>query len=273
MNVYISVDMEGISGVVFPGQCESGKQDYGRFRKLMTAEVNAAVEGALAGGAERIIVNDAHGRQNNILIEELHPAAELISGVPKPHGMMQGIGPEIDAAFFIGYHAMAGTGNGILAHSMTGQVAELSLNGLLVGETGLNAALAGAFDVPVVLVTGDQVTTEEARSQLGDIETVAVKEGVSQTAARCLHPEVAAEKIKAAAERALNLKVKPFKVTFPLRTRITFKIPFSADMAELVPGIHRVDGNTVEWTSEDINSFYSTFQAVVFLPMLERLVP
>jgi D-amino peptidase len=187
--------------------------------------------------------------------------------------MMQGIGPEIDAAFFVGYHAMAGTADGILAHTMTDQVAELSLNGLVVGETGLNAALAGVFDVPVVLVTGDQVTIEEARSQLGEIETAAVKEGVSQTAAHCLHPEVAAEKIKAAAERALKLKVKPFKVTFPLKAKVTFKLPFCADMAEHIPGIHRLDGNTVEWTSEDINGFYSTFQAVVFLPMLQALIP
>lgn len=273
MNVYISVDMEGISGVVFPSQCSNGKLDYERFRRLMTAELNAAVEGALAGGAERIIVNDAHGTQNNILIEELHPAAELISGVPKPHGMMQGIGPEIDAAFLIGYHAMAGSRNGIIAHTMTGQVAEVSINGLVVGETGLNAALAGAFDVPVVLVTGDQVTTEEACSQLGEIETVAVKEGVSQTAARSLHPEVAAEKIKAAAERALKLKVKPFKVAFPLKTKITFNLPACADMAEHVPGIHRIDGRTMEWTSEDVNSFSSTFQAVaVLLPMMVNLI-
>jgi D-amino peptidase len=273
MNIYISVDMEGISGVVFPGQCQSGKLDYERFRRLMTAEVNAAVEGALAGGAERIIVNDAHSLQNNIQIEELHPAAELISGVPKPHGMMQGIGPEIDAAFFIGYHAMAGTGTGILAHTLTDQVAEVSLNGLAVGETGLNAALAGAYDVPVVLVTGDQVTIEEARSQLGEIETVTVKRGISQTAARSLHPEVAAEKIKVAAERALKLKAKPFKVALPLRAKVVFKMPFCADMAEHVPGIHRLDGNTVEWTSEDMKSFYSTFQAVVFLPMLQGLIP
>lgn len=270
MNVYISVDMEGISGVVFPGHCSL---ENGRFRKLMTAEVNAAVKGALAGGAERIIVNDAHGRQSNILIEELHPAAELITGVPKPHGMMQGIGSEIDAVFLIGYHAMAGTEGGIIAHTMTDHVAELSLNGLVVGETGLNAALAGAYDVPVVFVTGDQTTIEEARSQLGEIETVAVKEGVSQTAALCLHPEVAAEKIKAAAERALKLKAKPFKVAFPLKAKITFNLPDCADMAEHVPGIHRLDGRTVEWASEDINSFYSTFQAVVFLPMLLSILP
>lgn len=273
MNIYISADLEGISGVIFPGQCEGGKLDYERFRRLMTAEVNAAVEGALAGGAKHILVNDAHGVQNNILLEELHHAAVLISGVPKPLGMMQGISHEIDAAFFVGYHAMAGTKAGILAHTITGMVAEVSLNGLVVGETGINAALAGAFDVPVVLVTGDQATTEEARSQLGNIETVAVKKGITQTAAHCLHPQAAGEKIKEAAERALKLKVEPFKVIFPLKARVTFKMPFCADMAEHIPGINRLDGNTVEWSSEDAGNFRSTLQAVVFLPMLERLLP
>jgi D-amino peptidase len=273
MNVYISVDMEGISGVVFPGHCVGGKLDNGRFRKLMTVEVNAAIEGALVGGAKRIIVNDCHRVGDNILIEELHPAAELISGVPKPLGMMEGISGEIDAAFFIGYHTMAGTPAGIISHSEAGQVAELSLNGLVVGETGLNASLAGAFDVPVVLVTGDQQTTEEARSVLGEIETVAVKDGISRTAAHCLHPQVAAEKIKAAAERALSLKTKPFKVASPVKVSLKFKSPLHADMAELVPGVHRVDGTTLEWTSEDMLSFYPAFMGQIYLAMLEQFVP
>lgn len=272
MNVLISVDMEGISGVVFPGQCSNGRPDYGRFRKLMTDETNAAVEGALAAGAKRIIVNDAHGMSNNLLLEALHPAAELISGVAKPLSMMQGIGPEIDAAFLVGYHAMAGTAAAILAHTMTDQVASVSLNGLTLGETGLNAALAGAFDVPVVLVTGDLAVTEEARSQLGEIETVAVKTGISQTAARNMHPTLAAEMIKAAAERALSLKVEPFKVELPVRARVTFKRPIHVDLAGLVPGVIRVDGCTLEFISEDVISFHKVFQTIFGLPMLEQLV-
>lgn len=272
MNVYISADMEGISGVVMPGHVVGGKRDYGRFRKLMTAEVNAAIEGALAGGAKRIIVNDAHRLNDNILIEELHPAAELISGVPKRLSMMQGINHEIDAVFMIGYHAMSGAGCGILCHSWTSQVAALELNGQVVGETGFNAALAGAFDVPVALVTGDRQTTEEARSVLGEIETVAVKEGYSQAAARCLHPQVAAEKIKAAAERALKLKVKPFQVTSPVKARATFTKPLYADLAELVPGSHRLDGTTIEWTGEDMITVYPALQAMMLLSMLDQLL-
>jgi D-amino peptidase len=152
-------------------------------------------------------------------------------------------------------------------------VAELSLNGRVVGETGLNAAIVGAFDVPVLLVTGDRQTTEEARSVLGDIETVAVKDGISQTAAHCLHPETATEKIKAAAERALKLRVKPFKVTLPVKVSLKFKSPLHADMAELIPETKRLDGTTLEWTNEDMVSFYSTFMGLIYLAMLEEFVP
>jgi D-amino peptidase len=272
MKVLISADMEGIAGVVVPPHTSSSNPEYGRFRKLMTAEVNAAIEGAVAGGADRIIVNDAHGMQTNILIEELNPAAELISGVPKPHGMMQGIAADIDAVFLIGYHASAGTGAAILAHSWTGQVAEIRLNDQVVGETGLNAALAGAYGAPVVLVTGDRAVTEEARSLLGEIETVAVKEGVSLTAAQCLPPQIVGEQIQAAAERALSLETKPYRVDAPITLTVSFKSPVHADVAGLVPGSRRADGCTVEWTGEEMSAVYRTFQAMALLSMLDRLL-
>jgi len=164
MNVLISVDMEGISGVVASDHTSSSHKEYERFRKLMTADTNAAIEGALSGGATQVVINDSHEGMANILIEELNPAASLISGSPKPFGMMQGMGPEIDVVFFVGYHAAAGTGAAVLEHSWTGIVVEVCLNGLVVGETGLNAALAGAYGRPIVLVTGDRAATEEARA-------------------------------------------------------------------------------------------------------------
>lgn len=272
MNVYISVDMEGISGVVMPGHTVGGKPDYGRFRKIMTAEVNAAIEGALAGGAKRIIVNDAHRLNDNILIEELHPAAKLISGVPKRLSMVEGINSEFDAVFMIGYHGMSGARASVLCHSWTSQVAELSVNGQVFGETGFNAALAGAFDVPVVLVTGDQVATNEARTHLGEVETVVVKESISQAAACSLHPQVAGKEIMAAAERALKLKGKPFRVASPVKARVTFVKPLYADLAELVPGSDRLDGRTIEWTGEDMKEVYPAIQAMMLLSMLEQLM-
>ena len=130
MKILISADMEGISGVVTSDHTSSSHKEYERFRKLMTAEANAAIEGALAGGADQIVVNDSHGKMANILIEELNPAAELISGSPKPFGMMQGMGPEVDAVFFVGYHAASGTGAAVLEHTWSGHVIELRLNSI-----------------------------------------------------------------------------------------------------------------------------------------------
>jgi D-amino peptidase len=262
MNVLISVDMEGISGVVMGDHTSSSHKEYERFRKLMTAEANAAIEGALAGGADQIVVNDSHGGMANMLIEELSPVAELISGSPKPFGMMQGIGPEVDAVFFVGYHAAAGTGAAVLEHTWSGHVVELRLNDRVVGEMGLNATLAGAYDAPVVLVTGDRAVTEEAHALLGEIETVAVKDGVTRSAARCLHPEVAHKLIPQAAERALRLAVSPFVVPPPITLQVVFQRAIHADMAELVPGSQRVDGRTVEWTGEDMPTVYKVFRAM-----------
>jgi len=265
MHVLISVDMEGIAGVVSGDHVTSTHKEYERFRKLMTAEANAAIAGALAGGAAPVVVNDSHGSMTNLLIEELNPAAELISGSPKPFSMMQGIGPGVDAVFFVGYHAASGTGAAVLEHTWSGRVAELRLNGRAVGETGLNAALAGAYGVPVVLVTGDRAVTEEARTLLGEIETVAVKDGVARTAAQCLHPQVAQKRIRQAAERALKLSIPPFVVPAPVTLRVAFQRAQHADLAELVPGSRRVDGRTVEWTGEDVPAVYKVFRAMTVL--------
>jgi D-amino peptidase len=251
--------------VVMENHTSSDHKEYERFRKLMTAEANAAIEGALTGGATGVVVNDSHGSMANILIEDLNPAAELISGSPKPFGMMQGIGPDVDAVFFVGYHARSGSGAAVLEHTWSGRVIELSLNGQVVGETGLNAALAGAYDAPVVLVTGDRAVTEEARALLGDIETVAVKEGVARTAARCLHPKVAQERIRQAAERAVRLSTMPFVVLPPITLRVVFHRATHVDMAELVLNSRRVDGRTVEWTGDDMPTVYKVFRAMATL--------
>ena len=266
MKILISVDMEGVSGVVTWDHVDSKHKEYERFRKLMTAEANAAIEGALAGGATQIVVNDSHGGMKNILIEELNPAAELISGSPKPFGMVQGIGPDVDAVFFVGYHAVAGRGAGILAHTWSSRIVqEVRLNGQVVGETGLNAATVGGYGVPVVLVTGDRAVTEEARALLGEIETVAVKDGVTRTAAQCLHPKVAHERIRQAAERALKLKVAPFVLPSPITVSVAFQNGLRADQAALLPGSRRVDGRTVEWTGDDMPTVYKAFRALAAL--------
>jgi len=265
MNVFISVDMEGISGVVATEHVSSEHKEYERFRKLMTEEANAAIEGALEGGATKVLVNDSHGKMINILIEELNPAAELISGSPKPLSMMEGIGPDLERVFFIGYHATSGTGAAVLEHTWSGRVVEVRLNDRVVGETGLNAALAGAFGAPVVLISGDRQVTEEASVLLEGVETVAVKDGLGRSAARCLHPQVARERIRQAAQRALELDVAPFVIPPPISLRVAFVRASQADMAALVPGSQRVDGRTVEWSGADMATVYRVWRAMTTL--------
>ncbi|MFQ5886494.1 MAG: M55 family metallopeptidase [Anaerolineae bacterium] len=263
MKVYISCDMEGISGVVSSEQTHSGDKEYERARKLMTEEANAAIEGALVGGASEIVVNDAHGEGRNILIEGLNPQAQLISGWPRPWGMMQGIDGTFDAAFFIGYHAQAGTKDGIIAHTISGRIYQVKLNEEPIGETGLNAALAGHFGVPVVLVTGDRLLAEEARAFLGaSLETVIVKEGYGTRAAKCLPPQRAQQLIREAAERALKEDGEPFRVSPPLTLTVDFARGVQSEMAELIPGVVRLEGRRVEYTHDDYLTVYKVFRAM-----------
>jgi len=265
VKVYISCDMEGISGVVAGKQTEMNGEEYKRAQKLMTGEVNAAIEGALAGGASEILVNDSHGSMRNILIEELNPKAQLISGSPKPLSMMQGIDESFDAAFFIGYHAQAGTAYSVLDHTYTGIVYQVSLNGRPVGETSLNAALAGYFGVPVVLVTGDQLLVEEAKASLGPVEGVAVKESCGRYAARCLIPEEAGKLIHQAAQRALSKGGKPFVVEPPITLAVDFTSSAHLDMAELIPGSCRSGGRHIEYTNDDFLTVYKVWRAMLTL--------
>lgn len=266
MKVYISCDMEGISGVVASNQTQMDGEEYKRAQKLMTGELNAAIEGALAGGATEILVNDSHGSMRNILIEELNPKAQLISGSPKPLSMMQGIDASFDAVFFIGYHAQAGTAYSVLDHTYTGTVYQVSLNGRPVGETGLNAALAGYFGVPVVLITGDKLLVEEARALLGTVEGVAVKESYGRSAAKCLVPEVAHQLIREAAQRALSSPgMKPFVVQPPITLAIDFTSSAHLDMAELIPGSRRIGGRHIEYTHDDLLTVYKVWRAMLTL--------
>lgn len=252
MKVLISVDMEGVAGVVARSHAAPDQRDYERFRKLMTEETNAAIEGAIAGGADKIVVDDSHWDRTNILIEDLNPAATLISGSPQPMGFVQGVDSGVDAIFFIGYHAASGVRAGVLAHTVIRSLFEVSINGMVLGEVGFGAALAGDFGVPIVLVTGDRAVTEEARDLLGDIETVAVKEGIGWAASESLTPAVACQRIKEAAKRAMGLKIPTFVIERPLTLRVVFPLSGQADLADLLPGSKRIDGCTVEWVLEDM---------------------
>ncbi len=257
MKVFISVDMEGISGVVNWDHTEYGKDGYERFRRLMTKEVNAAAVGAYDAGADEVIINDSHGRMRNVIIEDLDPRIKLITGSSKPLSMMEGIGPEFDAAFFVGYHSRASS-LGVLNHTYTGQVARYVVDGKVMGETGMNALVAGYYGVPVVFVSGDSEVTKEAVELLGKIETVAVKEPHSQFSALCLHPEKAQELIREKAAKALGglSQYKPLKPASPCTVELEFHTSGQADGASIMPGAVRVDPVTVQFTGKDYLEAY-----------------
>jgi D-amino peptidase len=225
----------------------------------MTAEANAAIEGAVAGGATEVVVNDSHGGMDNILIEDLDPVARLITGSPKPFGMMEGVSRGVDAVFLIGYHARSGTPAAVHEHTWSGAIADVRINNIAAGELGLNAALAGAFGVPVVLVTGDRAATDEAAALLGDVATVTTKWGITRTAAECLHPSVVQALIREAAERALAGDREPFLLDPPITLRVTFTRALHADGAAAVAGSRRIDGRTIEWTGGEMESVYTAF--------------
>jgi len=268
MRVFISSDMEGVAGIVHGEHTLREGREHDRARKLMTHEVNAAVEGALEAGATAVLVNDSHGTMRNIIPEELHEAAELITGTPKPLSMMQGIDYTFDAAFFLGYHARRGAYTGVLEHTYHGGViSDVLINGQPMGETGINAAVAGHFNVSVALVTGDRVVTDEAISLLGTVETVAVKEGVGRFAARCVSPVKARRLIKEGAIRALKRleEFKPLRIEPPIKIEVTFIHTGMTEMAELVPGAKRVDGRTVSFSSDDYLQAFKALRAMITL--------
>ena len=270
MRVYVSVDMEGIAGVVHESQTDpttpAFAAEYARFRRLMTAEANAAIEGALAAGATKVLVNDSHWFMRNLLAEELHPAADLASGDPKPHSMVQGIDGGFDAALFIGYHARAGTPNAILDHTYADRIHGVRLNGVAVGELGLNAALAGVHGVPVALVSGDSALAAEARDLLGNgVATVVVKRAVSRHAAQSVAPSVACRMIREEALRALQRKHAPYTIAAPVKLEVDFALTIHADMAELCPGATRTAGRTLAFTHRDYGEVFRAWRAMLNL--------
>lgn len=269
MRLYLSVDMEGVAGVVHEDQTNPVDPrcapEYARFRRLMTAEANAAIEGALAGGATQILVNDSHWNMRNLLAEELHPGAALISGGPKPWSMMEGIDLGWDVAACIGYHAKAGTAGAVLDHTYTSRILDVRLNGRSMGELGINAALAGAFGTPVVLVSGDQALAAEARDLLGEaVRTVVVKQSISRGAAQSLAPAVACDRIRAAmrevVESAAHRTPPLLQLDSPVRLEVDFQSTVHADHATMAPGIERSGPRSVAYQHRDYKEVFRAFR-------------
>jgi D-amino peptidase len=252
MNVYVSVDIEGITGVVHGDMMMPTQREYDRGRRLMTGDANAAIEGLAQAGADYILVCDGHGPMRNLLFEELHPAAHLLSGSgdAKEDCQLEAADSRpFDAAVFVGYHAMARTFNAIHPHTIAGAaVAELRVNGRPHGETGLNAAVLGSLGIPVVLVTGDTTTVAEARAFLGDaIETVAVKEARGRNAAICRPPAATRPEITAAAKRGLERRdaIRPYTVELPMRLEVDFLTMQQCDRAARTAGVERTGPITI----------------------------
>ena len=270
MRLLIAVDMEGATGVVGWDQVDPGKPEYLRFRRLLTADVNAAVAGALEAGATDIVVSDGHWDSGNVLIEELHPQARLNTGSPSPFSMVESAQDGVDAAFFVGYHARAGTLHAILDHTWSLRVANVFLNGREVGETGLNAALCGHFGAPVLLVTGDRALAAEAMDWLPGVETAVVKTAHGRYAAQCLPPARTGPLIQEAARSAVRRFLDgrgplPLKVAQPVALRIEFTASQMGDKASLLPGARRLDARAIEFAAPDMAQAYRTFQAAVSL--------
>lgn len=271
MNVFISADMEGITGITTPEDVVNGEREYERGTDLLHGDVNAAIEGAFDGGASEVVVNDSHSGMRNLDRSRLDDRADLIRGGTKPRSMMQGLTRDHDVAFFVGYHAKAGTPGGVLNHTFFGhELIRLVVNGKEVGELGWNAGLATHLGVPVGLVTGDDTTASEAIDELGDsVETATVKRGIDRFSAECLPPVKSRTIIQEAASRTLDRTatddLDPSMTEISVsETPVTIDAEWSAtnhaNRASGVPGIDRTGDRT---TSVSADAYDEAFDASV----------
>ncbi|MFS0654427.1 M55 family metallopeptidase [Bacillus sp. 179-C3.3 HS] len=258
MNLYVSVDMEGITGLADHTFVDARQHNYERGRKIMTAEVNACVVALLQNGATNILVNDSHSKMNNVLIEELHEEATLISGDVKPYSMVQGLDETIDAAVFLGYHARASM-KGVMSHSMIFGVRQFYINDHPIGEMGFNAYVAGYFGVPVILVCGDDQAALEAEQLMPGVKTVAVKETISRSAVKCLPPAKVNKRISQQVKAAMNElhQMKPLTPPEQPLLKIEFANYGQAEWANLMPGTSMIEGTTtVTYQADNILEAY-----------------
>jgi D-amino peptidase len=266
MKVYLSVDMEGIAGIDHPAPTEAGHQRYPTAVEAMVGETNAAIEGALAGGATDILVNDSHGAMDNLLPALIHPAARVLRG-QKPWSMVAGAGPDsgFAVALFVGYHARAGHPRGTIAHTYSDAPVETWLDGRPTGEYGLNAMVLGAWGIPVGLVAGDDALADEVAEWLPWAERVVVKEAVGGHAAISVHPARAADLIRKGAERATRRAadgdLRLLEVGRPVVIEVEYARGVQADHAAIVPGAVAIGQRRVRFTSDDPVVAYRGFLA------------
>lgn len=257
LKIYISADLEGVTGVVTAEQLGPGGFEYERFRRFMTQEVLAAIDGARAGGAGKILVSDSHGNGQNLVLEMFGDDIRIVRSWPRRLTMMEGIDASFDGAIFIGYHAGTTNLDGVRAHTMSSAtLTDIRINDISSNETVWNAAIAGHFGVPVIMVSGDDATAAEARAQLGDIETAVVKWSHSFHSATTMTPAAGQALIRAQAERAVQRlalgQMKPYDVARPLLVTVRFKHYQPSQILAFSPWFERVDAHAVRYGADDM---------------------
>lgn len=255
LKVFISADMEGVAGVVTADQLNPSGFEYGSFRGFMTAEVLAAIQGAKDAGATQIVIADAHGNGENILIDQLPTDVTIVRSWPRPLGMMQGIDSTFDAAVFIGYHAATTNPQGVRAHTLSSAtLTSVALNGTAVPEAGISAAIAGHYGVPVVAISGDNIAVGEAQALIGKLEGAVVKQAISFHSAQTMTPAAAQavirERVKAGVERRKELK--PYVIRKPIVLEVAFKNYRPAEILSYLSIVERASAHSIRFTGKDI---------------------
>jgi D-amino peptidase len=255
LKLYISVDMEGVVGVVSPEQLSPSGFEYAAFREIMTREVTAAVSAARDSGATEIVISDSHGNGQNLILDELPRNITLVRSFPRPLGMLQGLDNTFDAVIFLGYHAGASSPEGILAHTISSSTfADVRLNSKSVSEAVFNAAIAGDLGVPVIMFSGDDVAAKEASAALGNIETAVVKWAYGARSGRTMMPADAYDLISQTVKRAITRRreFRPFHLKEPIDLQVQFKNYRPAEVLSFLPIFRRVDSHTIQFTAIDM---------------------
>ncbi len=262
IKILISVDMEGVAGAVTEQQLGPGGFEYARFREFMTNEALAAIEGAKLGGATEIVVVDAHGNGQNLLIEKFPPDVSLIRSWPRQYHMVGGIDATFDGVMLVGYHSSTTNLEGVRAHTFSSaKLTRVSVNQQPISEGMFAAMVTGYFNVPVILISGDNIATKETKDFVGDMEMAIVKEAYGFHSAKSLTPEAATKVIKEASQRAVKrLKdFKPYKVSSPVTLDVSFKNYRPVEVLSYLSIVKRIDSHTIRFTGDDITKVSDFF--------------
>jgi D-amino peptidase len=271
VKIWMSFDMEGVAGIVDWDQCRpTGGARYEVGCQLMLDEVNAAIEGAVAGGATEIVLNDSHGTMANLDPRRIAGGARYISGRHKPRYMMQGLDDTFDAAFLVGYHGSISGRPSTLSHTYNPEVFSAArVNGELVGESGINALVAAHYGVPIAFVSGDSVTWDETRPFAPDAVPVITKESITRFSASNLHPAESCRLIREGAERAVRQVagdgMRAPELDRPATLDLEFQTGDMAEVATWARGAERTGERSVRIADDDLLAMFTSFVAVTYI--------